>query len=82
MLGITPGWFGSCKSSDDNSHVPTNQSPLTHSHADELDELHECYVIAVNEAVAEDDMRRVTRLASDYDQRAMRLIADREGHAA
>ena len=62
--------------------MPTDKSPLTRTLADDLHELHDCYVIAVNEAVAEDDMRRVTRLASDYDQRAMRLIADREGRAA
>ena len=79
MPGITPGWFGSCKSSDDNGGMAPQDLPTTRTIEDELHELHEFYVIAVNEAVAEDDMRRVRRLASDYHREAVALIADREG---
>lgn len=48
----------------------------------EIDALHEHYVVAVNEAVADDDTDRVARLAAAYDRDATALIAAREGRTA
>ena len=45
----------------------------------ELDALHNDYVIAVNQAVADNDLARVERLAGDYDRDATLLVAEREG---
>ena len=45
---------------------------------DELTALHDSYVTAINEAVAEDDLSRADRLAQEYDQEAIKLIALRE----
>ena len=45
----------------------------------ELDALHDNYVVAVNEAVADNDLVRVERLAADYDHDATHLVAEREG---
>lgn len=45
----------------------------------ELNDLHSDYVIAVNEAVADNDLTRVERLASDYDRDATLMVAEREG---
>jgi len=46
---------------------------------DELTALHDSYVTAINEAVAQDDLARADRLAREYDDEAIRLIARREG---
>lgn len=45
----------------------------------ELNELHAEYVVAVNQAVAADDLVRVERLAADYDREAIQLMAVAEG---
>ncbi len=46
---------------------------------EELDTLHDGYVVAVNEAVADNDLARVERLAAAYDHDATVLVAEREG---
>jgi hypothetical protein len=52
---------------------------MTSPISDELRELHDDYVQAVNEAVAEDDLRRVEMLVSEYYRDAMTLMVSREG---
>jgi len=46
---------------------------------DELNLVHDSYVIAVNAAVEQDDLVRAEQLAQAYDDEAIRLIAEREG---
>jgi hypothetical protein len=46
---------------------------------DELNVLHDSYVIAVNTAIAQNDVVRAEQLAQAYDDEAIRLIAEREG---
>jgi len=46
---------------------------------DDLNTLHDGFVEAINVAVAEDDLERADRLAADYDQEAIMMIAVREG---
>jgi hypothetical protein len=46
---------------------------------DDLNALHDHYVEAVNIAVADDDLARAHRLAAEYDQEAIEMIAEREG---
>jgi hypothetical protein len=46
---------------------------------DDLNALHDRYVEAVNLAVADDDLERAHRLAREYDDEAVELIAVREG---
>jgi hypothetical protein len=46
---------------------------------DELNLVHDSYVIAVNAAVAQNDLVRAEQLAQAYDDEAIRLIAEREG---
>lgn len=46
---------------------------------DELNDLHAIYVEAVNTAVGFDDSTRVESLATEYDDAALHLIAEREG---
>lgn len=45
---------------------------------EELDALHATYVSTINAAVADDDLIRAERLAHDYDDEAILLIAQRE----
>jgi hypothetical protein len=44
------------------------------SPSDQLRELHDHYVEAVNLAVAEDDLTRVDQLTAEYDLEAMELM--------
>ncbi len=46
---------------------------------EELTDLHDSYVEAVNIAVSHDDLDDVRRLAAEYDDAAISLIAEREG---
>ena len=46
---------------------------------DELNVMHDSYVIAVNAAVEQNDLVRAEQLAQAYDDEAIRLIAEREG---
>lgn len=46
---------------------------------DELDALHDSYVAAVNAAVGRDDLATAERLAAEYDDDAVQLLAEREG---
>jgi hypothetical protein len=46
---------------------------------DELNLVHDTYVIAVNSAVEQNDLARAEQLALAYDDEAIRLIAEREG---
>jgi hypothetical protein len=46
---------------------------------EELHDLHDGYVEAVNIAVAENDLKRADRLAAAYDDEAMRLMGEWEG---
>jgi hypothetical protein len=46
---------------------------------DELNLVHDSYVIAVNAAVEQNDLVRAEQLAQAYDDEAIRLIAEREG---
>jgi hypothetical protein len=45
---------------------------------DDLNVLHDGYVVAVNTAVAADDLDRANRLAAEYDEEANALIAARQ----
>jgi hypothetical protein len=53
----------------------TEMSRLT----DDLNTLHDGYVSAINIAVADDDYDRANRLAAEYDEEAVQLVAEREG---
>ena len=46
---------------------------------DDLNTLHDGYVEAVNMAVAADDLDRADRLAAEYDEEAIRMVAEHEG---
>lgn len=46
---------------------------------DELNDLHASYVDAINTAVARDDLAAAERLAAEYDDDAVTLVAEREG---
>ncbi|HEX3932921.1 MAG TPA: hypothetical protein VHW64_19700 [Nocardioides sp.] len=46
---------------------------------DDLTTLHDGYVAAVNAAVAADDLDRADRLATEYDEEAITMIAVHEG---
>jgi hypothetical protein len=46
---------------------------------DDLNVLHDRYVEAVNAAITADDLDRADRLAAEYDEEAIQLIAEREG---
>ncbi|MBO0846919.1 MAG: hypothetical protein J2P22_16055 [Nocardioides sp.] len=46
---------------------------------DDLDALHDGYVEAINLAVADDDLGRAERLATEYDEEAITMIAVHEG---
>jgi hypothetical protein len=59
---------------------------MNHALAEQLEALHSDYVVAVNEAVADDDLVRVERLAADHARAAQALVRRHEGtvrlHAA
>ena len=46
---------------------------------DDLNVLHDGYVEAINLAVADDDLDRAYRLAEEYDEEAISMIAVHEG---
>lgn len=46
---------------------------------DDLNALHDGYVEAINIAVADDDLGRAERLAAEYDEEAILMIAVHEG---
>jgi hypothetical protein len=46
---------------------------------DDLNALHDGYVEAVNTAIGSDDLDRAHRLAGEYDEEAVRMIAVHEG---
>jgi hypothetical protein len=46
---------------------------------DDLNALHDGYVEAINLAVAEDDLDRAERLAAEYDDEAVTMVAVHEG---
>jgi hypothetical protein len=46
---------------------------------DDLNTLHDGFVEAINMAVADNDLDRADRLAVEYDQEAIEMIAAREG---
>ena len=46
---------------------------------DDLNVLHDGYVEAVNVAIGDDDLARADRLAAEYDDEAIRMIAVHEG---
>jgi hypothetical protein len=46
---------------------------------DDLNTLHDGYVDAVNRAVASGDLDRADRLAAEYDEEAIELVAVHEG---
>jgi hypothetical protein len=46
---------------------------------DDLNTLHDGFVEAINIAVADDDLDRADRLAAEYDEEAIMMIAVREG---
>lgn len=48
---------------------------------DDLNALHDRYVESVNLAVADDDLARAHRLASEYDEEASALVAAHDGPA-
>ena len=46
---------------------------------DDLNVLHDGYVEAVNVAIGDNDLARADRLAAEYDDEAIRMIAVHEG---
>ncbi|HEY2877790.1 hypothetical protein [Nocardioides sp.] len=46
---------------------------------DDLNALHDGYVEAVNAAIGDNDLARADRLAAEYDDEAIRMIAVHEG---
>jgi hypothetical protein len=46
---------------------------------DDLNTLHDGFVVAINMAVADNDLDRADRLAAEYDEEAIEMIAVREG---
>ncbi len=46
---------------------------------DDLNVLHDGYVEAVNAAIGDNDLARADRLAAEYDDEAIRMIAVHEG---
>ncbi len=46
---------------------------------DDLNTLHDGFVAAINIAVGEDDLDRADRLAAEYDEEAILMIAVHEG---
>jgi hypothetical protein len=46
---------------------------------DDLNTLHDRFVEAINIAVADDDLDRADRLAAEYDEEAIMMIAVHEG---
>jgi hypothetical protein len=46
---------------------------------DDLNALHDGYVEAINLAIADDDLGRAERLAAEYDEEAIVMIAVHEG---
>jgi hypothetical protein len=46
---------------------------------DDLNTLHDGYVEAVNMAVEADDLDRADRLAAEYDEEAIQMVAEHEG---
>ena len=46
---------------------------------DDLNALHDGFVEAINSAVASDDLDRADRLAAEYDEEAIQMIAIHEG---
>lgn len=46
---------------------------------DDLNTLHDGFVEAINLAVADNDLARADRLAGEYDEEAIQMIAVREG---
>ena len=46
---------------------------------DDLNALHDGYVEAINVAIGDDDDDRAHRLAAEYDEEAIRMIAVHEG---
>jgi hypothetical protein len=46
---------------------------------DDLNALHDGFVAAINQAVAHNDLDGADRLAAEYDDEAIQLIAEREG---
>jgi hypothetical protein len=49
---------------------------------DDLNALHDGFVAAINQAVANNDLDGADRLAAEYDDEAIQLIAEREGRTA
>ena len=49
---------------------------------DQLRQLHEAYVVAVNEAVAADDMIGVDELARDFDRESLELMTHHQARPA
>ncbi len=54
-------------------------APAALSLVDQLDELHDAYVAAINNAVAHDDEAAVAELSVSYDVEAVEMVARREG---
>ncbi|VXB07636.1 hypothetical protein [Nocardioides sp. AX2bis] len=53
--------------------------PATRRLVEEVDELHDYYARAINDAVEDDRMHLVDELAAAYDRDVVQLIAEREG---
>ena len=47
---------------------------------EELNTLHASYVDAINTAIESDDVALAAEMAAEYDQDALLLVADHEGH--
>ena len=46
---------------------------------EELDTLHEWYVEAINNAIANDDLALATEMAAEHERDVLLLVADRDG---
>jgi hypothetical protein len=80
MAGVQAYWIVKM---DSNTRLPQESLMSENLNlTDQLAQLHEAYVVAVNEAVAADDMIVVDELARDFDRESMELITHHQAPAA
>jgi hypothetical protein len=60
-------------------HSTIQETDMAPTLRQELDQLHDEYVVAVNQAIADGALDRAEQLAASYDADAVELVADREG---
>jgi hypothetical protein len=63
----------------DGHPISTRRHDMAPTLRQELDQLHDEYVVAVNQAIADGALDVAEELAAAYDKDAVELVADREG---